>query len=158
MQVETAGTSAHLASKLCKDLSERRRQHAVAVTGVQALGQTFTAYDAELQRVEQSKYLGRILAMDDTNLPAMCRNLKKARGAWYRLSRVLTKESVPGPVVGMFYQAVVASQLLYGSETWVLPPLGLKFLEGFHVEAARRQMGLPALRGRAEGCWALHRG
>ena len=80
--------------------------------------------------------------MDDIDLPAMRRNLKKARGTWYRLSRVLAKESVPGPVAGMFYQAVVASQLLYGSETWVLPPSGLKCLEGFHVEAARRLTGM----------------
>ena len=42
----------------------------------------------------------------------------------------------------MFYQAVVASQLLYGSETWVLPPSGLKCLEGFHVEVARRLTGM----------------
>ena len=58
------------------------------------------------------------------------------------MSRVLDKESVPRPVAGMFYQAVVASQLLYGSETWVLPPSGLKCLEGFHVEAARRLTGM----------------
>ena len=79
--------------------------------------------------------------MDDNDLPAMRRNLKKARGMWYRLSRVLDKESVPGPVAGMFYQAVMASQLLFGSGTWVLPPLGLKCLEGFHVEAMRRLTG-----------------
>ena len=42
----------------------------------------------------------------------------------------------------MFYQGVVASQLLYGSETWVLPPSGLRALEGFHVEAARRLTGM----------------
>ena len=89
----------------------------MATAGVQVLGQTFTAYDAEVWRVEQFKYLGRILAMDDNGLPAMCRNLKKAMGTWYRFSRVLDKESVPGPVTGMFYQAVVASQLLYCSET-----------------------------------------
>ena len=58
------------------------------------------------------------------------------------MSRVLDKELVPGPVAGMCYQAVVASQLLYGSETWVLPPSGLKCLEGFHVKAARRLTGI----------------
>ena len=112
MQVKTAGTLAHLASKLCKDTTKRRRQHTMAAVGVQALGQTFTAYDAELRRVEKFKHLGRILAMDDNNLPTMRHNLKKARGTWFRLLRVLDKESVPGPVAGMFYQAVVASQLL----------------------------------------------
>ena len=67
--------------------------------------------------MKQFKYLGRMLAMDDNDFPAMRRNLKKARGTWYRLSHVLDKESVPGPVAGISYQAVAASQLLCGSET-----------------------------------------
>ena len=88
--------------------------------------------------------------MGDNDLPAMRRNLKKARGTWYRLSRVLDKKAVPGLVAGMFYQAMVASQLLYGSETWVLPPSGPKCLEGFHVEAERRLTGMrPRTRQRA---------
>ena len=45
-------------------------------------------------------------------------------------------------MAGMFYQAVVAAVLLYGSESWVLPPSALKVLEGFHVEAARRMTGM----------------
>ena len=32
--------------------------------------------------------------------------------------------------------------LLYGSESWVLPEAQLRALEGFHVECARRLMGL----------------
>ena len=45
-------------------------------------------------------------------------------------------------VADMFYQAVVATVLLYGSESWVLPPSALKVLEGFHVEAGRRMTGM----------------
>ena len=56
---------AHLSSKLCKDLSGQKRQHAVATAGAQTLKQGFTAYDVERKRVEQFKYLGRILAMDN---------------------------------------------------------------------------------------------
>ena len=41
----------------------------------------------------------------------------------------------------MFYQAVVAAVLLYGSESWVLPAAQLARLEGFHVECARRLTG-----------------
>ena len=48
----------------------------------------------------------------------------------------------------MFYQAVVAAVLLYGSETWVTPPHDLRAMEGFHVEAARRITGMrPEKRG-----------
>ena len=57
---------------------------------------------------------------------------------WGCLSKVIAKESVPTPVAGMFYQAVVVAVLLYGSESWVLPKAQLRALEGFHVECARR--------------------
>ena len=40
--------------------------------------------------------------------------------------------------MGMFYQAVIAAVLLYGSESWCLPPSALQVLEGFHTVASRR--------------------
>ena len=55
---------------------------------------------------------------------------------------MLTYQEVPAPVAGMFYQAVVAAILLYGSKSWGFPPSALKFLEGFHVEAARQMTGM----------------
>ena len=58
------------------------------------------------------------------------------------MAKVLEKEEVPSRVAGMFYQGIVAAVLLYGSETWVLPPSALKVLEGFNVEAARRLTGM----------------
>ena len=74
--------------------------------------------------------------------------MKRARAAWGRLSTVIAKESVPPPVAGMFYQAVVAAVLLYGSESWVLSAYDLRALEGFHVECARRLTGMrPSKRG-----------
>ena len=133
-----AGTPAQLVIKLCKDLTKRRKQYAAAAAGAQAMEQTFTAYATDLMRMDQFKYLDKILAIDDNDLPAMRRNLKKARGIWGRLACVLIKESVPGPVAGLFYPAVVVFQRLYGSETWVLSPSVLQCLEGFHVEAVRR--------------------
>ena len=98
--------------------------------------------------MEVFKYLGRIVSLVDNDVPAMRRNLKRARGIWRRLSKVLATEEVPAPVAGMFYQAVVAAMLLYGSKSWSLPPRALKVLEGFHVEAARRLTGMmPEKRG-----------
>ena len=66
--------------------------------------------------------------------------------------KILARQEVPAPVAGMFYQAVVAAVLLYGSESWVLPPSALKVLEGFHVEAARRMTGMRPQR-RTVGAW-----
>ena len=51
----------------------------------------------------------------------------------------------------MFYQAVVAAVLLYGSESWVISAFDLRALDGFYVEAARRLTGMrPKKRG---GSW-----
>ena len=142
------GTPKHEASKTCREMADRRRRHRVATEGARAMRHTFTAYGEELRRVDRFKYLGRVLSYDDSDTPAIRYNLKRARAAWGRLSTVIAKEEVPAPVAGMFYQAVVAAVLLYGSESWVVLAYDLRALEGFHVEAARRLTGMrPKKRG-----------
>ena len=89
-----------------------RRRHRVADEGARAMQRTFTAYGEKLRRVDRFKYLGRMLSYDDSDTPAIRRNLQRARAAWGRLSAVIAKEEVPPPVAGMFYQAVVAAVLL----------------------------------------------
>ena len=76
---------------------------------------SFTAYKDNFKCVEQFKYLGRIMSMDNNDVPAMCCNLKRVRKTWVRLSNVLEKEEVSSKVAGMCYQGAVVSQLLYGS-------------------------------------------
>ena len=117
MQVTTAGTPGHEASKTCQRTAAARRQHATAAQGRAALRQTFTAYDEPLNRVTQFKYLGRIMSYDDNDTPAVRRNIKRARRVWGPFRKLLEKEEVPPRVAGFFYQAVVASVLLFGSET-----------------------------------------
>ena len=51
MQVSTAGTPAHEASKMCQQMAAACCQHAVAAQGRAALRQTFTAYGEPLKRV-----------------------------------------------------------------------------------------------------------
>ena len=85
-------------------------------------------------------------------VPAARRQLARARAVWGRLSKVIAKESVPAPVAGMFYQAVVAAVLLYGSESWVLPKAQFRALEGFHVECARRLTGMRPRKVRPNRC------
>ena len=55
---------------------------------------------------------------------------------------MLERDSVPARVAGMYYQAVIASVLLYDSKSWVVSPSMLRELEGFHMEAARRLTGM----------------
>ena len=82
MQVSTAGTPAHEASKTCQQMAAARRQHAIAAQGKADLRQTFTAYGEPLKRVNQFKYLGRIVSYDDNDTSAVCRNVKRARRVW----------------------------------------------------------------------------
>ena len=79
-----------------------------------------------------------MIAYDGSDVSGARRQLARARAVWGRLSKVIAKESVTAPVTGMFYQAVVAAVLLYGCESWVLPPSQLRVLEGFHIECAGR--------------------
>ena len=71
----------------------------------------------------------------------MRRNLNKVRGTW-EAGIHNTRQEVPTPVSGMFYQAVVMTILLYGSESQVLSPSGVRVLEGSHVEATHLMTGM----------------
>ena len=120
MQVawSVVGTPAHEGSKTCRRMTAMRRQYEVATEGVRAAAHRFTAYGEDgLRNVLRFKYLEWIVSHDDNDIPAMRRNLKRARATWGRVSKILNRQEVPAPVVGMFYQAVVAAVLLYGSES-----------------------------------------
>ena len=109
-----------------------------AIANQRALEVGFTAYGEDLERVEEFKYLGRLLTMDDTDTQAIRSNLTKARKAWKMISRLLRSENMKPRVCGMFFKAVVQAVLLYGSETWVLTESVLRCLEGFYYRAACR--------------------
>ncbi len=132
----------HHQTKLCQRVWERKGQHAATVRSQQALEHVFTCNEEPLERVEVFKYLGRLIAGDDTDTQAMRLNLRKARGVWARVSRVLRAENASPWTSGMFYKATVQAVLLYGSETWSLLLSSLKGLEGFHIQAAWRMSGL----------------
>ncbi len=102
----------------------------------EALGRSFTAYWEELERVEVFKYFGRLIAYDNADTQAMRSNLRKARGCWAWILRVLRAENANARTCRMFYTATVQAVLLYESETWSLSPTSIKRLEGFHIRTA----------------------
>jgi hypothetical protein len=116
----------HHRTELCQWGWERKRQHAAAARSQETLECSFTAYGEELERVEVFKYLGRLITYDDANNQAMRSNLRKARGCWTRISRVLRAENATARMCGMFYKATMQAVLLYGSETWNLSPTSVK--------------------------------
>ena len=134
----------HLAFDNCKDMRALCKHQEVAGQAEVAACQWFQACewdptrDLELRNIKIFKCLGRVVANKDYDMPAIWRNLKRARPLQGHLSKVITKESVPPRVAGMFYKAVVAAVLLYSSKTWCLPAMARQQLEGFHCEAARQ--------------------
>jgi hypothetical protein len=87
---------------MCKDRVARKVQYAAAQRAHKALQQTFTAYGAELERVEVFKYLGRLLAYDDNDARAVRGNLKKVRGVWAILSRTIRAENASPRACSIF--------------------------------------------------------
>ena len=65
------------------------------------------------------KYLRRLLDGSDDNLPAVLRNIRKARQLWRRPGKLLCREGAEPAVFAKFYRVVVQTVLLYGAETWV---------------------------------------
>ena len=91
-----------------------------------------------LEKVTAFCYLGRIVAGNNSDWPAVYKNLQKAKAKWALISRPLLKTGVAPRFVGMFYKAIVQAVLLYGCETWVITPDILRLLESFHHRVARR--------------------
>ena len=60
--------------------------------------------------------------------------------------RVLAKTVAMVRALGMMYNTVVQSVLLYGSKSWVVTGDVIKVLEGFCHRAARRIIGMTATR------------
>ena len=93
----------------------------------------------EIQRVDEFKYLGRIVSEKDDDSKAIEANLKKAKRKWAMFKRLLTREDASRRVMGYFYKAIVQSRiLLYGAETcWVISESKLRKLRTFHRSCAR---------------------
>ena len=97
----------------------------------------FTINGQQLDRVGEFNYLGRLMLWNNSDWPAMYRNIKKARQQWGKIVRVLKQEGATVRAFGRFYTAIVQSVLLYGVETWTIMDSMLQILTGFHQRAAR---------------------
>jgi hypothetical protein len=120
------------------DRGERKRKRLLDVENLRGQEIGFSVLGEELESVDCFNYLGRPIAADGNDWPAVVTNINKARGRWARVSRVLTREGTDPKVAGYFYKAVCQSVLLYGCETWVISKAILGSLEGFHHQIARR--------------------
>jgi len=130
-------TRQHRDSKRCQKGRVRKRRREREIQNIRDQEATFTVQGSTLDNVDTFLYLGRVIACDDTDWPAVQKNLSKARKRWAQFSRLLRREGANPRVSGLFYKAAVMSVLLYGSETWVISKPILTALDGFHHRCAR---------------------
>jgi hypothetical protein len=65
-----------------------------------------------VNKVRQFKYLGRIITDDDDNLPAVERQIGKARATWGQIGKVIRKKTNANPkVLATFYKTIIQSIL-----------------------------------------------
>ena len=57
------------------------------------------------------------------------------------MTQVLSREGTDAQTLGQIYLAVVESDMIYGSETWVMTPRIGRILGGFHHRLARKLTG-----------------
>jgi hypothetical protein len=75
---------------------------------------------------------------NDDDLPAVERQINKARATWGRIGKVIKKKTDANPkVLATFYKAIIQSILLYGSETWTISKTIMNKLNNFHRRCAR---------------------
>jgi hypothetical protein len=138
MFVPFTAADSHPTSECCQLGADRKRKRAQDIANFQATNTSFSVNNSELEAVDSFQYLGRPIVADSSDWLAVNYNLKKARGRWAQVSRVLTKQQISPRTAGFFYKAVVQSVLLYGSETWSLSRQSISALEGFHNQIARK--------------------
>ena len=131
----------HRFSAVCNMLARQREQARRLRACTEAQNTRFSALGSELGKVHEFRYLGRILTERDSDMPALYRNLTRARQRWAQLSRLLVREGATPRVSGNFYKAIVQSVLLFGSETWVWTKSMRLALRGFHHTVACRLTG-----------------
>jgi hypothetical protein len=145
-------TAKHLASNACAQLSSHHQGILREAAKIEARKVSFTVSSHSLSSVDQFRYLGRILADDDSDSPAIMANLKKARDCWARIHLLLRREGASLKYMTRFYLAIVQAKLLYGSETWVPSKRDLNRLERFHARCARSLANQP-IRLLNDGTW-----
>ena len=79
-----------------------------------------TSYGVTLSQVNSFNYLGRVLAAEEDDWPAVMRNLRRTKQKWAWLTQILSREGSYARTSGHIYLAVVQSLMMYRSDTWLL--------------------------------------
>ena len=97
----------------------------------------FQAYMRLLVAVLEFKYLGRVLTEYDYDCSTVVGNFRNVRKRWARISRIIGWEGADPRNSGSLNKWVVQATLLFGAESWVIPPWIRRTLGGFHHRVDR---------------------
>ena len=142
----------HFNSDTCRNGATRKARRTAERRAYQANTITFQLNEVDLEKVAIFRYLGRLIASNNSDWPSIYHNLKKAQARWRMVSRVLIRDGASPAAMGMFYKAVVQAVLLYGCESWTLTTPMIKTLEAFHHRVARRISKMTPTR-HPDGTW-----
>jgi Reverse transcriptase (RNA-dependent DNA polymerase) len=135
---KNVNSSQHLNSEECKKYAEIRRNTYLDKCYAAAENVCFNINDEEIKKVNQFKYLGRILSDNDDDMIAIEKQLMKAKMVWGRIGKIIKKKTNANPkIMSIFYKVIIQSVLLYGSESWVLTDRMQTRLNSFHHRCAR---------------------
>jgi hypothetical protein len=118
---KTASTLRHQGTAECGKFAEKRHQKFQQKRQELAREMSFNVNGENIDKVSEFTYLGRILEETDDDERAANRQLTRAsRARWGRIARILTIDGASPRVMGYFYEAIIQTVLLYGSESWTL--------------------------------------
>jgi hypothetical protein len=81
--------STHPGTKRCQEGADRKQKRHLELENLVAQETVFTINGVPLENVDSFKYLGRLVTVDDSGMPAVLNNIHKARGRWAQVARVL---------------------------------------------------------------------
>jgi Reverse transcriptase (RNA-dependent DNA polymerase) len=113
---------------------------------------TFTINKQKLQKVENFKYLGRVLTNKDSDDEAVEENMKKAKKKWGYIGKFLRREGADPKTMAIFYKTIIQAVLLYGAESWTISDKTMQDLRVFHHRCARSIARTP-IRQDDDGNW-----
>jgi hypothetical protein len=147
-------STSHYQSKLCRDLTDKRRAAAQAAFQKEEQQRSpFKHKGTALTKVSQFPYLGRTLTATNDDTLAVQRNIAKAKSKWAEMRRILGSKPILPKTFIRFYKAVVLNVVLYGSETWKVTEQTLETLEAFHNRCVRTITRQPIQREWIDGAW-----
>ena len=144
----------HKGTQMCERARQREEKRRQMRANEEAARAVFKVNGQPIETVSEFKYLGRVLADNDDDWPAVKANIKKARGRWRQVAQILAREGATTGTMAYFYKAIVQAVLLYGSESWVLTQKMWKAVESFHNCCARYIAG-EHIRQKPNGEWVL---